>query len=171
MGKHRTKKQEVKKKLTKWNIIAPIILGFAGMGMAIGINWFWSGPPPITECITSENLSFNQDAFLHVTLDGKSFSVPPDVGRSEDCVKPVHTHENDIVEENGIEWTRIHSAYVKPTRFTFADFIDLFGLDLNEYDFKVSAKKDDEDSFKEIEDIRTLLLTNKIKIKMELQSK
>ncbi len=171
MVKHREKKQEVKKKLTKWNMIVPVILGLAGMGIAIGINFFISGPPPITECITSENLSFNQDAFLHVTLHSKSLSVPPDVGRSEDCVKPVHTHENDIVEENGIKWTRIHSAYVKPTRFTFADFVDLYGLDLNKYNVKVFAKTPDEDSFEEIEDIRTLLLTNKIKIKMELRNK
>lgn len=171
MVKHRTKKPEVKKKLTKWNIILPVILGAAGTGIAFGVNWFISGPPPITKCIVDENLSFNQDAFLHVTLDGIPFNVPSDVGRTEDCVRPVHTHENDTVEEEGIKWTRIHSAYVKPTRFTLSDFVNLWGLDLNQYNVKVFAKTPNEDSFKEIDDIRSLVLTNKIKIKMELTSK
>ena len=172
MVKHRKKKkQEVKKKLTKWNMLIPIILGAAGMGMAFGLNWFISGPPPITQCIPGENLSFNQDAFLYVTLDGEPFSVPSDVGRTEDCVTPVHTHENDIVEEDEIKLARIHSAYVKPTRFSFHDFVNLWGLDLSQYDVKVFAKTPDEGSFKEIEDTRTLVLSNKIKIKMELTSK
>ncbi|MFQ5941463.1 MAG: hypothetical protein ACE5KA_07195 [Nitrososphaerales archaeon] len=171
MVKHRTKKPETKKKLTKWNIILPLILGAAGTGIAFGVNWAISGPPPITQCITSENLSFNQDAFLYVTLDGESFSVPFDVGRTEDCVKPVHTHENDIVEGDGIKWTRIHSAYVKPTRFTLSDFITLWGLDFNQDDLKVFAKTPDDDAFKEIEDIRTLVLTDKVRIKMELTSR
>jgi hypothetical protein len=171
MVKHRKKKVEEKKKLTKWNIILPVILGAAGTGIAFGVNWFIAGPPPITQCITAENLSFNQDAFLYVTLDGEPFSIPFDVGRTEDCVRPVHTHENDAIEEDGITWTRIHSAYVKPTRFVLQDFINLWGLDLTQYDVKVFAKNADEDSFNEVEDIRTLVLSNKVRIKMELASK
>ncbi|MEM2760800.1 MAG: hypothetical protein QXW73_08440 [Nitrososphaerales archaeon] len=125
MVKHRTRKPETKKKLTKWNIIIPVILGGAGTGIAFGVNWFVSGPPPLTQCIPTENMSFNQDAFLNVTLDGVPLEVPSDVGRTVDCVKPVHTHDNDTLEEDGIKWTRIHSAYVKPTRFTLSDFVGL----------------------------------------------
>ena len=171
MVRHRPDKKVTKKRLTKWNILLPLIFGGAGTGLAFGVNWFMSGPPPLTNCITSENLSFNQQAFLHVTLDGTPFAVPPDVGRNKDCVKPVHTHENDIIEEDGKEWSRIHSAYVKPTRFTFNDFITLWGLDMSLYDVKVFAKNPEEDSAKEIEDIRTLVLTDKIKVIMELTSK
>jgi hypothetical protein len=170
--KHRTKKPEdKKKKITKWKLILPVILGAAGTGIAFGINYFISGPPPLTQCMPSENMSFNQDAFLLVTLDGQPLSIPPDVGRTADCVKAVHTHEDDIVEEDGIKWVRIHTTYVKPTRFTLNDFVALWGLDLSNYDAKVSAKTPDDADFREVFDIRTLVLTNKIKIKMELTSK
>ncbi len=171
MVKHRPTKKETKKKLTKWNILIPLILGGAGTGVAFGANWVLSGPPPLTRCITDDNLSFNQEAFLHVTLDRRPFAIPPDVGRNEDCVKPVHTHENDIIEEEGKQWSRIHSAYVKPTRFTLDDFITLWELDMSLYDVKVFAKNPKEDTAKEIEDIRTLILTDKIKVIMELTSK
>jgi hypothetical protein len=171
MVKHRTKKPEEKKKLTRWNIIIPVILGAAGTGIALGANMYFAGPPPLTQCIPGENLSFNQEAFLTVLLDAKPFEVPADVGRTAECVRPVHTHENDFVEEEGIKYTRIHSAYVKPTRFTLSDFIGLWGLDLSQYEVKVTARNPDENSFNEVQDIRTLVLKDKIKVKMELISR
>ena len=171
MVKHRTKKPEAKKKLTKWNIILPLILGAAGTALAFGVNYFVAGPPPLTQCVPSENLDFNQDAFLYVTLDGKPLDIPSDVGRTGNCLKAIHTHDNDTVEEDGIKWTRIHTSYVKPTRFTLSDFVNLWGLDLKKYDVKASSKLPEENSFKEVQDIRSLVLTNKIKIKMELTSK
>lgn len=171
MVKHRTKKPEAKKKLTKWNIILPVILGAAGMGLAFGVNYFVAGPPPLTQCMPSENLAFNQDAFLYVTIDVKPFDVPTDVGRTANCLKAIHTHDNDIIEEDGIKWARIHTSFVKPTRFTLSDFVNLWGLDLKKYNVKVSSKLPEENSFKEVQDIRSLVLTNKIKIKMELTSK
>ena len=171
MVKHRIKKTEAKKKLTKWNIILPVILGAAGTALAFGVNYFVAGPPPLTQCVPSENLDFNQDASLYVILDGKPLDIPSDVGRTGNCLKAIHTHDNDTVEEDGIKWTRIHTSYVKPTRFTLSDFVNLWGLDLKKYDVKTSSKLPAENSFKEVQDIRSLVLTNKIKIKMELTSK
>ncbi|NMJ86726.1 MAG: hypothetical protein EX285_02615 [Thaumarchaeota archaeon] len=178
---HRKKKVEVKKKITKWHLILPIIFGAGGTGIAFGINWFISGPPPLTQCIPGENLSFDQDSFLYVTLDGEPFTVPSDIGIIEGCVKPIHFHENDIVEDDGINWVRIHSVYFKPTRFSLHDFFDLWGLDLSKYDIKILTKEYNKNApgrgsfteieFNKIEDIRTLVLSNNIKIKVELTNK
>lgn len=171
MVKHRKKKVEEKKKMTKWNIILPLVLGAGGTGIAFGLNYFISGPPPLTQCIQGDELAFDQEAFLYVTLDGAPMDIPDDIGRSEDCIKPVHVHENDIIEEDGIIWTRIHSSYVKPTRFTLNDVVNLWGLDLDQYEKTVYAKQRNEDSFSQVDDIRTLVLTDDIWIKMELLRK
>lgn len=164
MPKPRKRPEEKKKKLTKFQIIFPLALGGVGTGIAFAIQFIISGPPPLEQCIPNENMSFHQHAYLNVTLDGKPFTVPANVGITQSCVKPLHTHDTDGV---------IHSEFVKPTRFTLENFIKLWGLNLNQYDVKIFVKSASDADFREVKvsEINTLVLTDKISIKMELTSK
>ncbi len=164
MVKPRKKPVEQKKKLTKFNLILPIALGGVGIGIALVINYVTAGPPPLQQCIHTENMPYHSHAYLNVTLDGKPFTVPANVGITQSCVKPLHTHSDDGV---------IHMEFLKPARFTLGDFINLWGLDLNKYDVKIFAKSVGDADFREVSvnNINTLFLSDQIKIKIDLTSK
>jgi len=158
------KKPVEKKKLTKFNLILPIALGGVGIGAALLINYVMAGPPPLQQCIPNENMPYHSHAYLNVTLDGKPFTVPANIGITESCVKPMHTHGTDGV---------IHMEFVKPSRWTLGDFINLWGLNLNKYDAKIFVKSVGDADFREISvnNINTLFLSDQIRIKIELTSR
>jgi hypothetical protein len=161
MREPRKRPVEKKKKLTKFNLIFPAALGGAGALIAFLINFFIAGPPPLEQCITSEDMPFHQHAYLNVTLNGQPFTVPANIGISEDCTRPLHTHDTDGV---------IHTEMVKPTRLSLADFIKLWGLNLDDYNVKVYAKTPDDIDFREADltKLNQLVLVDQIRIKMEL---
>lgn len=164
MTKPRKRPEEKKKKkLTKWQLIFPALLGAAGIGIAFGINYVIAGPPPLEQCIPNENMSFHQHAYLNVTLDGQPFEVPGNIGITSDCVKPLHTHDPD---------GKIHMEFIKPTRFTLGNFIKLWGLPLNQYDVKIFVKVSDDTDFQEFNDnIDTLVMSDEMRIRIELTSR
>lgn len=164
MVKPRKRPEEKKKKLTKRTILLPIVLSAAGTGIAMAINYAIAGPPLLQQCIPNENMPFHRHAYLNVTLDGKPFTVPADIGIAQGCVKPLHTH--------GADGT-IHTEFVKPIRFTLGDFIRLWGLNLNQYNVKVFVKEASAADFREVNvaDINGLFLSDQIRIKIELNSR
>jgi hypothetical protein len=163
MSKHRKRPEEKKKRLTKQQlIIAPILVG-ASVGIALIINIVIAGPPPLEQCIPSEDMPFHQHAYLNVTLNGEPFTVPANIGITSDCVKPLHTHEADGT---------IHVEFIKPTRFTLGIFVELWGLNLDQYDVKVFVKAADDADFREFTDnIKGLVMSDQMRIKMELTSR
>jgi len=171
MSKHRKRPEEKKKKLTKQQLIIPPILVGGAVGLALVINIVIAGPPPLEQCISSENMPstgskylFHQHAYLDVTLDGEPFTVPANVGIADGCVRPLHTNDTSGT---------IHLQYVKPVKFTLSDFVKLWGLNLNQYDVKVLVKDADDADFKEVNvsEINTLFLRDGMRIKMELTSR
>ena len=155
--------EKKKKKLTKAQLIIPVALGGAGTAFAIIINMVLVGPPPLEQCIPGEHVSFDQRAYITVTLDGQPFTVPANIGITSKCITPLHTHEDDGV---------IHMQFFKPTRFTLGNFIKLWGLDLSQYDVKIFIKNNTDDNFIEVEPaVDTILLTKDIRIRMELTSR
>jgi len=163
MSKHRKRPEEKKKKLTKQQLIIPPILVGGAIGIALAINMIIVGPPPLEQCIPSENMPFHLHAYLNVTLNGEPFTVPANIGITSDCVKPLHTHDT-----NGT----IHVEFVKPTRFSLGIFVELWGLNLDQYDVKVFVKNANDADFKEFsDDIRTLVMSDQMRIKMELTSR
>lgn len=164
MTKPRKPPQEKKKKkLTKMQLILPIALGGVGTAMAIIINMVLVGPPPLEQCIPGEDVPFEQQAYINVTLNGQPFTVPANIGITSDCVRPLHTHDDDGL---------IHMQFFKPTRFTLDNFIKLWGLDLNQYDVKIFVKKSVDKDFGEVDmDVNEIVLANEMMIRLELTSR
>ena len=163
--------EKKKKKLTKLQLILPPILIAGATGIALLINMVIAGPPPLEQCIPSENMSssdskytFHQHAYLNVMLDGEPFTVPANIGITSDCVRPLHTNDTSGT---------IHSEFVKPVKFTLENFVELWGLNLNQYDVKVFVKSIDDTDFREVNvsEINALVLRDQMRIKMELTSR
>jgi len=171
MSKHRKRPEEKKKKVTKGQlIIAPILVGVS-VGIALVINILITGPPPLEQCITSEGDSstdtkytFHQHAYLNVTLDGVSFTVPANIGITSDCIRPLHTTDSSGT---------IHSEFVKPVKFTLGNFIKLWGLNLDQYDVKILVKDSADVDLREVNvsEINTLFLRDGMRITIELTSR
>ena len=158
-----------RKKLTKWQIILPVVLVGAGTGGALGINYLIAGPPPLERCMPDENMGvdakmeFHIHSYITATLDGQPFEVPANIGIKDDCVRPLHTGEADGT---------IHITYVKPVKFTLSVFIKLWGLNLDQYNVKIFVKNPDDAEFGEYtEHINQLVFTNEMRIKLELTSR
>ena len=163
MTRHRRRTEEPKKKkLTKWNLIIPIILGGVGVGIAMVVNLAIAGPPPLEQCIPSENMPIHHHSKINATLNGEPFTIPANIGLTPGCVKPLHTHATDGV---------IHMEFIKPVRFTLGNFIKLWGIDLNQYDFKIFAKDVKDPAFREVADYNVLFLEDNTEIKIELTSR
>lgn len=162
MTRHRRRPEQKKKKLTKWQLIIPVILGGAGVGIALVVNLAVAGPPPLEQCIPSENMAFHHHSKINATLNGEPYIVPANIGLTPSCVKPLHTHDTDGV---------IHIEFVKPARFTLGNFIKLWDIDLNQYDFKIFAKGADDPAFREVTDYNLLVLEDNTEIKIELTSR
>ncbi|MFQ5970517.1 MAG: hypothetical protein ACE5J2_08505 [Nitrososphaerales archaeon] len=159
MRRHKRRPEQKKKKITKWQLIIPVILGGAGVGIGLVVNLAVAGPPPLQQCIPTENMAFHLHTKINVSLNGEPFIVPADIGVTPSCVKPLHTHDTDGV---------IHTEFHKPIRFTLGGFIKLWGFDLNQYDFKIFAKGTDDPAFTEVTDYNALSLDDNLEIKIEL---
>ncbi len=121
-----------KRRLTKWQLIMPVILVGAGTGIAYLISiFFLAGKPPLEQCIAGEYLPFKIHAILEVTIDGNAMSVPEGIGRSEECLRPLHTKEEG----------NVYVVYSRPIRFTLMDLIRLWGLDTSNYDISIYVNK------------------------------
>lgn len=155
-------KKKQRKKLTKWNIMLPVLLVGGGTGLAMGFNYFFIGPPPVTQCIESENMPFQLYVQLDVTLDGELFGVPANIGITDECVRPVHTHDADGT---------LHIAYIKPTAFSLGDLIRIWGLDLRQYGATVLVNSGDGNFMEYRESLDRLFFQDKMEIRIELATR
>ncbi|MCS7141167.1 MAG: hypothetical protein NZ888_03150 [Candidatus Nitrosocaldus sp.] len=162
MVKPRKAPGEGKKRLTKWQLIMPVILLGVGTGVALIISQFISGKPPLQQCITSEDLSFKLHATLSVTIDGVPVEVPANIGRDEDCIRPLHTKEDG----------NVYVIYSRPIRFTLLDLLSLWGLSTDGYDTSIWVKGKGQQEFLNVgSDPGKVAIEDGLSIRLELRSR
>ena len=163
MVKPRKAPGEDKRRLTKWQLILPVILIGIGTGIAYLINHFiLGGKQPIEQCISSEDLPFRLHAMLEVTIDGKAVSIPENIGRSKECLRPLHTKDGG----------NVYIVYSRPIRFTLMDLIRLWGLDTSKYDVSIWVKTKGGQEYVNVgNDPSKVVFEDGMSIRMELSSK
>ncbi len=149
-----------KRRLTKWQLIMPVILVGAGTGIAYLISIFFLAKSPLEQCITGEDLPFKIHAILEVTIDGNVTTVPEGIGRSAECLRPLHTKEEGSV----------YVVYSRPIRFTLMDLIRLWGLDTSNYDISIYVNKGEEYVSAD-NDPRRVVFEDGMRIRMELTTR
>jgi hypothetical protein len=149
-----------KRRLTKWQLIMPVILVGAGTGIAYLISTFFLAKSPLEQCITGEDLPFKIHAILEVTIDGNVTTVPEGIGRSAECLRPLHTKEEGSV----------YVVYSRPIRFTLMDLIRLWGLDTSNYDISIYVNKGEE-YVSAGNDPRRVVFEDGMRIRMELTTR
>jgi hypothetical protein len=149
-----------KRRLTKWQLIMPVILVGAGTGIAYLISIFFLAKSPLEQCITGEDLPFKIHAILEVTIDGNVTTVPEGIGRSAECLRPLHTKEEGSV----------YVVYSRPIRFTLMDLIRLWGLDTSNYDISIYVNKGEE-YVSAGNDPRRVVFEDGMRIRMELTTR
>ena len=83
---------------------------------------------PIYQCIKDANSQpFQLSIPITVTLNGNNVAVPAGIGMNNNCIRPVHTIEPNV----------IHIAYSRPYPFTLGHFLYNWKIDLTKYNTKV----------------------------------
>ena len=123
-GSKRKRKRNV---LFSMLILAGLI-GSAVLGTAAFTMYFRS-QDPVNQCIDEpESQPFQLSVPVTVIEDGIPALVPRGIGIEDNCIRPVHTIEENL----------IHVAYNKPHDFTLGHFLYYWlGNDLLKYDTKV----------------------------------
>ncbi len=83
---------------------------------------------PLYQCLPSDERPYQAYVTISVTVNNQQVEVPKGIGVSPDCLRPIHTHENDGV---------IHVAYEKPYDFSLGHFLWYWNFDISKYDAKV----------------------------------
>jgi len=94
------------------------------------------------QCVVHKDHSkTHTHTMLTITQDEKKIVVPADVGETEKCMHPLHTHDT-----TGL----IHMEYPLPVPFFLGDFFDVMGVSFSDtqvgairtYDgYKITVKK------------------------------
>jgi hypothetical protein len=116
-----------RKLLVSMGVLAAIVVG-AGLGTMALMGYFRS-QDPIYQCIENpEGQPFQLSVPIAVTEDGSPALVPACVGMEDNCIRPIHTLEENV----------IHVGYSRPHEFTLGHFIYYWlGEDLQNYDTTV----------------------------------
>lgn len=75
-------------------------------------------------CLTNEE--FHLHPKLTILIDGAEEQVPPNIGVFSNCVQELHTHESDGT---------IHVESDRDKGYTFQDFLNVWGLPLEQEEF------------------------------------
>jgi len=107
--------------------LAAIVIG-AGLG-TLAITGYFRSQDPIYQCIDNPTgQPYQLSVPVSVTEDGFPATVKKGVGVEKDCIRPVHTLEDNV----------IHVGYSEPHEFTLGHFMYYWiGNDLQKYDTKV----------------------------------
>jgi hypothetical protein len=100
----------------------------AGLG-TIALTSYFRSQDPIYQCIENpEQQPYQLSVPIAVTEDGFPTPVPAGVGIEENCIRPIHTLEQNV----------IHVGYSRPHEFTLGHFLYYWiGNDLSNYDTQV----------------------------------
>ena len=149
------------KKRTSLLISMLVLAGLIG-GSVLATSAFtayFRSQDPINQCIEDpQSQPFQLSVSITVMEDGFPARVPEGIGIADDCIRPIHT-----VEENIIQVT-----YSRPHNFTLGHFLYYWiGNDLLQYDTKVYVN--DLPYIKG--DLRDIVLENGDRIKIEFLSR
>jgi hypothetical protein len=116
-----------KKLLISMGVLAAIVVG-AGLA-TLAITTYFRSQDPIYQCIENPTEQpYQLSVPLSVTEDGFPATVRSGVGFEDDCIRPVHTLEENV----------IHVGYSEPHEFTLGHFLYYWiGDDIQNYDTKV----------------------------------
>ena len=116
-----------KKLLISMGILAGVVVT-AGLG-TMTITGYFRSQDPIYQCIDNpKGQPFQLSVPVNVTVDGFPAIVPAGVGIEENCIRPVHTLEENV----------IHVGYSRPHEFTLGHFLyNWIGNKLQDYETKV----------------------------------
>ena len=108
-----------------------ITLAIAVLGAGLATNFilgYLRTQDPIYQCIKDPNSQpFQLSILITVTLNGNNVAVPAGIGVNNNCIRPVHTIEPNV----------IHIAYSRPYPFTLGHFLYNWKIDLTKYNTKV----------------------------------
>jgi hypothetical protein len=116
-----------KKLLISMGVLAAIVVG-AGLG-TLAITSYFRSQDPIYQCIDNPTEQpYQLSVPITVTEDGFPAVVRKGVGIEDNCIRPIHTLEANV----------IHVGYSEPHEFTLGHFLYYWiGEDLKKYDTKV----------------------------------
>lgn len=127
MPKRKIKETKPSRRLGKKELlIAPVAMGGATLVALVIIPLLAPPPDPTQVCLKAHNVeSFQLNPRVEVLVDGEQMMLPDSVGkepnsRGGDCLRPIHTDEVGNI---------IHIEYIRPIRFTMADFMRVYSFD------------------------------------------
>ncbi len=95
------------------------------VAVAAVVAFFMAGKPKVTnENVIDINLAEHKDLAMHIhpkvaiTILGKDYSIPPNIGISEGRMRVIHTHEGDGT---------LHIESPIPHQFYLEDFFTIWG--------------------------------------------
>ena len=125
MPKRKIKEEKPKKRLGKKEVlIVPIIMGAATL-VALLVSQLAPPPDPTSICLKNHNVeTFQLYPHVEVVVDGQPVMLPDGVGKlpkaGQECLRPIHTDETGNI---------VHIEYIRPIRFTMADFMKIYAFD------------------------------------------
>jgi hypothetical protein len=126
LPKRKIKEEKPKKKLGKKELlIAPIAMGAATLISLVIVPHFAPPPDPTQVCLRAHNVeTFQLHPRVEVIVDGQPMILPDNVGKQpkdgQECLRPIHTDEAGSI---------VHIEYIRPIRFTMADFMKVYAYD------------------------------------------
>jgi hypothetical protein len=96
---------------------------------------------PLYQCIESENLPYQAYVTVSVTINDQPVEVPASIGISENCLRPIHTHDT-----SGL----VHVVYDTPHNFTVGHFLWYWGFNIQQYDTTVYVNGIQQDKYLDI---------------------
>jgi hypothetical protein len=108
-----------------------ITLAIAVLGAGLATNFilgYLRTQDPIYQCIKDPNSQpFQLSIPITITRNGNNVAVPAGIGTNNNCIRPVHTIEPNV----------IHVAYSRTYPFTLGHFLYNWKIDLIKYNTKV----------------------------------
>jgi len=134
----------------------------ASAGLIVIFIMNQSTPKILEECFSNDEQQFSIYIHLNVTLDNKPLDLQDNLGYNENCIKPIHLHNDNTV----------HVIYSREIRLTLFELLKIINLDINNYDSTIYVKiADNQDYIPYRGGHRALELSDGMNIKIELKSK
>jgi hypothetical protein len=108
-------------------ITLPILVLGAGLATNFVLGYLRT-QDPIYQCVKDPNSQpFQLSIPITVARDGTNVAVPAGIGMDNNCIRPVHTLEPNV----------IHVTYSRPFPFTLGHLLYNWKIDLTKYNTKV----------------------------------
>ena len=102
-------------------VIVAVVIALPRTGNAVPL------PGYLDRCLTS--VTYHYHPGLTIVINGSTYAVPPDVGRSGSCNRPLHTHPN--TNNQAVFDGTIHVESDEARSYTLGDFFLIWGNSAN----------------------------------------